>query len=737
MAAIRNIFACLVHESQECVIDLVRNLHYLDPASVILLYNGGANRELLGNGLIAEKYGAVAHPSSRPLAWGRLHEFALDCMEFALTNLPFDTLTIVDSDQLCVRRAYSEFLSRAIEGRSGVGVLSSAASVLSSSCQIGPVQAAFQELDLWRPLLGRFPEGERKFAHWSFWPSTVFTADAARDLTRLFATNGALQQIMQRTRIWATEEVILPTLAALLGYEIAPHPCSYDFVKYRVLFTPGHIEAALAREDVFWLHPVPRQFHDPLRSKIRNVFSGYQAAPIGQAEKSPGFVLALPILQRMRRIEGWFDDDEGDLLIAAATRAIASLPAGSAVVEIGSFCGRSTVVLGSVVRSLAAESRVYAIDPHDGLVGSADQGLQTCRPTLDVFRRNIRENGLDPFVETIQKHSSEVSWDKPVALLLIDGLHDYLNVARDFQHFERWVAPGGYIAFHDYADYYPGVKRFVNELLAAGRYRKVECVNSLMVVCKQAAPVEDAAPQVRPAATSRPLVSCIMPTADRRSFVPRAIQSFLRQDYPDRELIVLDDGVDSIADLIPADDRIRYIRLSNRLTMGAKHNIGCQSARGEVIVHWDDDDWHAGWRISYQVRELLARPQSTLCGLARLYFFEPGSGRAWEYVYPSGSRPWVSGATFCYYRTFWEQHRFPDMNEGADTVFVWGLQDANIVAHADNRFYLAIVHPGNTSPKRINDPSWQPRSLSQVQSLMGDDDWLLFDPSAKGCLAGS
>ena len=46
MPAIRNIFACLVHESPDCVIDLVRNLRALDPGSLILLYNGGRDPNL-------------------------------------------------------------------------------------------------------------------------------------------------------------------------------------------------------------------------------------------------------------------------------------------------------------------------------------------------------------------------------------------------------------------------------------------------------------------------------------------------------------------------------------------------------------------------------------------------------------------------------------------------------------------------------------------------------------------
>ena len=90
-----------------------------------------------------------------------------------------------------------------------------------------------------------------------------------------------------------------------------------------------------------------------------------------------------------------------------------------------------------------------------------------------------------------------------------------------------------------------------------------------------------------------PLVSCIMPTYNRRRFVPEAIRLFLTQDYPKKELVVLDDGEDNIADLIPSRPQIRYVRLDCRHSIGAKRNIACEAARGEIIAHWDDDDWYA------------------------------------------------------------------------------------------------------------------------------------------------
>ena len=103
---------------------------------------------------------------------------------------------------------------------------------------------------------------------------------------------------------------------------------------------------------------------------------------------------------------------------------------------------------------------------------------------------------------------------------------------------------------------------------------------------------------------TQPLVSCVMPTRNRRRFVSQAIWYFLRQDYPQKELLVIDDGEDSVSDLLPDDDRIRYVQLDPRTVLGAKRNVGCELAHGELIAHWDDDDWSGPRRLDVQVAEL-------------------------------------------------------------------------------------------------------------------------------------
>jgi hypothetical protein len=593
--------------------------------------------------------------------------------------------------------------------------------------------------------------------HWTFWPSTVFTAEAARELTRLFESHAQLQEIMRQTKIWATEEVILPTLVALLGFKIAANPCRYTYVKYRVPYTLAQTATALLRRDVYWMHPVPRRYEHSVRHYIREQCNHYRRpfCPLATAVTTapsppPALCLTGPIVAQMKRIEGWLEEDEAHLLIDVAVHVLTGLPGPPpAVVEVGSYCGRATVVLGSVVRAVRPETKVYAIDAHDGRVGALDQGIRAGAPTLETFRRNMASANLEAVVEVLQTCSYEAAWDKPIGLLLIDGLHDYAHVARDFFHFEAWVVPGGYVAFHDYADYFPGVKVFVNELLEAGGYEHVSCERSMMVLRKQpvvtsgdeallhapwdllsaAAARAGSRPDPAPTLglvthTRTPLVSCIMPTANRRQFVPQAVQYFLRQDYPNCELVVVDDGADPIADVLPSSARIRYIRLVRRQTVGSKRNLACQASQGEIIVHWDDDDWMASWRLSYQVEHLL-REAADICGLDRPLLYHPGTWRAWQYVHPRHARAWVYGATLCYTKALWEKSPFANINVGEDTRFVWARRSQKLVRLPDCTFHVGVIHRYNVSPKRPLDARWRPYPSADVRQIMGDD-WSFY-----------
>ncbi|MQB02315.1 MAG: hypothetical protein GEU78_19155, partial [Actinobacteria bacterium] len=102
-------------------------------------------------------------------------------------------------------------------------------------------------------------------------------------------------------------------------------------------------------------------------------------------------------LDLMRPIMGWFTEEEAELLLDTAARALSEASGtveDRAVVEIGSYFGRSTVLLASAVRDLRPSGRLTAIDPHDGVISLAGRANLQGSPTLEAFCRNLAAAGL-------------------------------------------------------------------------------------------------------------------------------------------------------------------------------------------------------------------------------------------------------------------------------------------------------------------------------------------------------
>ena len=243
-------------------------------------------------------------------------------------------------------------------------------------------------------------------------------------------------------------------------------------------------------------------------------------------------------------------------------------------------------------------------------------------------------------------------------------------------------------------------------------------------LCPNFAPIDLVIPRpssrlpVVEASIDAPLVSCIMPTADRRSFVAKAVECFLGQDYPNLELIVVDDGSDAVADVLPSDGRISYVRLANRLSVGAKRNIACERARGDIIVHWDDDDWYPSSRVRVQVRALLDRG-ADVCGTSVLYYVDRRQQRGFCYRYAGGGLPWVAGNTLAYRRSAWQRRPFADVQVGEDAQFVWGAGD-RLIDLKDPGLCVASVHPSNVSPKDTSGVYWTPERLEVIDAVMAN-----------------
>jgi glycosyltransferase involved in cell wall biosynthesis len=223
-----------------------------------------------------------------------------------------------------------------------------------------------------------------------------------------------------------------------------------------------------------------------------------------------------------------------------------------------------------------------------------------------------------------------------------------------------------------------------------------------------------------PPASFEPLVSCVMPTTSRRrAFLSQAIRYFQRQDYANKELLIVDDGAEPLAELVPDDPQVRYVRLTGKRTLGSKRNLCVEAARGDLIMHWDDDDWANPQRISYQLKALL-RAGAEICGIRQMIFYELATARTWLYQYPANQRAWLAGSSLLYTREFWRRAPFPDIQVASDTSFVWSQKMERAVALPDYSFYVAMIHPDNTSPKKCQGAYWSPWH-GNIQSLMGAD----------------
>ena|SRR5437763_33087 len=195
--------------------------------------------------------------------------------------------------------------------------------------------------------------------------------------------------------------------------------------------------------------------------------------------------------RRFADVGGFLHDLEGYTLLQLA----ATGGGVGAVVEIGSYLGRSTAFLATGSKA-AGREKVVAVDH---FLGSPEHqpGQPYASPTLAQegttfprFQENLRRLELDDHVTPVVAPSAEAvkQWAGPIRLLFIDGDHSYEESRRDFELWSPFVVRHGLICFHDIPGW-PGVTRFYEELLrGTNAYREVGAVVSLRVVEKLVPP---------------------------------------------------------------------------------------------------------------------------------------------------------------------------------------------------------------------------------------------------------
>jgi hypothetical protein len=107
------------------------------------------------------------------------------------------------------------------------------------------------------------------------------------------------------------------------------------------------------------------------------------------------------------------------------------------------------------------------------------------------------------------------------------------------------------------------------------------------------------------------------------------------------------------------------------MTTGAKRNLCCELAHGEIIAHFDDDDWSAPHRLEQQLKHMAASGKPFV-GLHSIYYYKVENGATFQFVQDEQSRPYALGTSMMYRKDYWLSCRFEEKQVGEDGCLVNG-----------------------------------------------------------------
>jgi len=203
---------------------------------------------------------------------------------------------------------------------------------------------------------------------------------------------------------------------------------------------------------------------------------------------------------------------------------------------------------------------------------------------------------------------------------------------------------------------------------------------------------------------SRPTVSVLTPTYNRRKFIPMAIAMFKAQTYPKDlvEWIVLDDGEDKVGDLFAASGlkNVRYVSVPEKMKIGAKRNRLNQLAKGDIVVCWDDDDYYPPDRIKNAVNALCRVPgrKTPVAGCSKLYLYYADRQEIWA-IGPYNPNHCTNG-TMAYWRALMKDHKYDETVDKAEERSFMNNWTTPVVQMDPEQVMLVICHTKNTFDKR-------------------------------------
>jgi hypothetical protein len=185
------------------------------------------------------------------------------------------------------------------------------------------------------------------------------------------------------------------------------------------------------------------------------------------------------VMAQVAEVQGWMTPGQASTLYDSASRC----PEDSQIVEIGSFQGRSTIVLASAADPSV---QVIAIDPHAG----NDRGPQELDGYADeadsdhsIFNKNLADSGVADRVRHLRMFSDDARTEVigEVGVLYIDGAHRYAPARADIASWGARVADGGTLLIHDSFSSIGVTLAILRELVLGSKFRYVDRSRSMTI----------------------------------------------------------------------------------------------------------------------------------------------------------------------------------------------------------------------------------------------------------------
>jgi glycosyltransferase involved in cell wall biosynthesis len=198
-------------------------------------------------------------------------------------------------------------------------------------------------------------------------------------------------------------------------------------------------------------------------------------------------------------------------------------------------------------------------------------------------------------------------------------------------------------------------------------------------------------------------VSVVTPTYNRRKFIPALIEIYRTQTFPKdkMEWIIADDGRESVEDLFTEAQKtlpnIRYVRLDEKMRIGAKRNLLNSLATGDIIVAMDDDDYYPPTRVESVVSAFRKYPKVDLAGSSEMHMYYTDEKKIYT-LGPFGIKHATNG-TMAWRKQYSDKHKYDEFVTMTEEISFLENYKHQMIQLDPTDTILVICHTDNTVDK--------------------------------------